>query len=294
MLKLVPVAALLLLALVGWFALQISMHRPARVYVAPGVFSAEECDSAVAVAEAASVWTRDRHGLYPTDDFQVSSVSALRNVSDAVDSRVLPLLRSSFELPTEPVVVKDLFLVRYSPAGQDELAMHADETTLSFSIALSQTSSYDGGGIEFDLMGGPASAVRAEQGALVMHPSGLQHRGKTVVRGTRYVLVGFVSVGDDAAFVWGASSAASATRHGLWSHCLRTVTLGSSSASAGPSSASPEEHCKPFAQVLIGLDSDELVMLCTLNALMLVPMAVALFSAKGRGLWGERASRPLG
>ena len=77
MLKLVPVAALLLLALVGWFALQISVHRPARVYVAPGVFSAEECDSAVAVAEAASVWTRDRHGLYPTDDFQAVSYTHL-------------------------------------------------------------------------------------------------------------------------------------------------------------------------------------------------------------------------
>ena len=34
-------------------------------------------------------------------------------------------------------------------------------------------------------------------GALIMHPSKLLHRGATVTSGTRYVLVGFVSVGED-------------------------------------------------------------------------------------------------
>lgn len=155
----------------------------------------------VAVAEAnASWWTSKRHKGFPTNDIELptrddESQHALHNISAAVRDRVWPLLRTSFSLPEEAAELhfRDLFLVRYHPAGQSELDMHRDGSTLSFSIALSPPDAYEGGGIEFELL--PTGPIRTAQGALVLHPSRLSHRGAKVVGGSRYVLVGFVVVG---------------------------------------------------------------------------------------------------
>lgn len=79
-------------------------------------------------------------------------------------ARVIPLLKSRFELGDAAVEMHDLFLIRYrgdEATAQNELKMHTDGTTLSFSVALSPPDKYAGGGIEFDIIETP---VRAPQG----------------------------------------------------------------------------------------------------------------------------------
>ena len=92
---------------------------------------------------------------------------------------------------------------------------------------------------EFDLV---ETAVKAAQGALIMHPSKLLHRGATVTGGTRYVLVGFVSVGVDPMWAWtgDGDSDFPATRNGFWASCARIVHLFSE----GEAEQLGEEHCK--------------------------------------------------
>lgn len=204
--------------------LQLDRHPPAKIFVGFDVFSEQECSDAVAFAESANAWTRTRHALYPTDDFSVYDLPGLANLSRSVEERVLPLLRASFGIADGvALAVSDLFLIRYSSSsgGQAGLKWHTDETTLSISVALSSPESFSGGGVEFDLLPQP---LRANRGSVVMHPSKLLHRGVDVTAGKRYVLVGFVTVGDDAVLTLGNSPPGSPELiNGLWATCVQVV-----------------------------------------------------------------------
>lgn len=202
--------------------LQYARQSAARVHVQPSIFTAAECASAVRIAERADVWVEKRHDLYPTDDFSVDDVPELANVSRAVDARVLPFLREAFGVRDDlELRVDDLFFIRYTAAGQSGLKMHGDSTTLSFSLALSESHAYTGGGIQFELL---EETIRVTQGTVVMHPSKLQHKGADVLSGTRYVLVGFVSVGDDELLTYGTSEPGSAELlHGMWATCVQVM-----------------------------------------------------------------------
>ena len=274
-------SAAAVLLLLGVLASQILVHAPARIHIRPAVFTAQECDSMVAAAERSGAWTRERHKNFPTEDIPIRSVPVLRNISDAVERTVLPLLRSSFALAaSEPMSIDDLFLIRYSPTGQDELPMHTDGSTLSFSIALSPPEQYGGGGIDFDLMPSP---IITPQGSLVMHPSRLMHRGATVVSGRRYVLVGFVSVGDGAVFTFpwsGSGRTAAASLHGLWARCVRVVRPTGDEGAAAVGFAEPEDgghqHCRSFIGALSGVEEEDLSVLVGVNAALLAVVALSL------------------
>ena len=250
-------AATILIVGCAFGSLQVWMHAPALIYIRAAAFSAAECESMVSLAEQANAWSRKRHKSFPTEDLAIHTVPSLANVTTAVESRVIPLLRSSYGLSQdEHISIKDLFLVRYSPAGQDELAMHSDGSTLSFSVALSAPDDFGGDGIEFDLMTAPIWAV---QGSLLMHPSRLSHRGATVTKGTRYVLVGFVTVADDSLFLWNPWPAASATRHGLFSRCVSVVQLLDGETQTG------DEHCRSMAGAKVERPAKELRNACALR-----------------------------
>lgn len=212
-------------ALSAIYGLQIYLHQPARVFVRPALFSPAECAHVVGAAEASLQWSNDRHGYYPTEEIAVATIPALANVSLAVNERLVPLLRRTFMVAgSQRIAVADLFVVRYRVAGQRGLRMHIDDSTLSFSVALSEADAYAAGGLEFQLSGAPQ---RVEQGTAVLHPSRLYHRGADVEAGTRHVLVGFVSVGVDAVFALDTAAAAGAPEHmhGLFARCVRTTVL---------------------------------------------------------------------
>eukprot|EP00965_Chrysotila_dentata_P190871 6174165-Pleurochrysis_carterae.AAC.2 len=202
-----------------WLKLQFDVHADARIIVKPHLLTSEECEEVINIAENTNVWSRTRHAYFPTDDISVRDVPQLQNVSRAVDERIVPLLRTTYGVPPElDIRVGDLFIIRYSKDGQSGLRKHIDDSTLSFSVALSKPSEYVAGGVEFDLLESP---VRVHQGSIVMHPSMLYHRGADVQNGTRYVLVGFVRVGDDAVVTAGnAAPGYPARLHGLWARCV--------------------------------------------------------------------------
>ena len=103
-----------------------------------------------------------------------------------------------------------------APGVQDRLAPHRDGNLLSFSILLSEPSTFDGGGLRFHSLGPicPACGGKPREGCrlacvacggvgrlairgvgrgdLTTHCGKLLHEGYRVTRGRRYVVVGFV------------------------------------------------------------------------------------------------------
>ena len=76
-------------------------------------------------------------------------------------------------------------------AGSDRdhpgLETHVDGSEYSFSLPLND--GFGGGGTFFEYLG---SSVRPRVGEALVHPGDLRHGGAPVVRGVRYVLVGFL------------------------------------------------------------------------------------------------------
>jgi hypothetical protein len=89
--------------------------------------------------------------------------------------------------------VHDAFIVRYdAEGGQRHLPVHTDDSSHSFTIALNGYESYDGGGTYICNLG--KSYRPSVGGILTFRGDQIQHGGDPVVRGTRYVIVGFLYV----------------------------------------------------------------------------------------------------
>ena len=83
----------------------------------------------------------------------------------SVDRMLVPLLRGyifpaiaeMYDLKPEWLLLRELFLVRYSSAGQTELSTHIDQSFLSFIVQLSQPTEVIGGGTQFEILESPLS-----------------------------------------------------------------------------------------------------------------------------------------
>jgi hypothetical protein len=86
--------------------------------------------------------------------------------------------------------IVDLFVVKYEKDAQNKLEIHTDGSFITFSIMLSSSKDYQGGGTEFN----DGIQMFLEQGDILVHSGYVKHSGLEVTKGTRYILVGFTSI----------------------------------------------------------------------------------------------------
>ena len=194
---------------------------------------------AEAHARAQGGWSTNRHKHHPTTDIAVSECTALQaTLAPIINDIVLPTMATHYGFSSNALSMRDLFVVKYEAghSTQDRLRPHRDGNLLSFSLLLSDPSSFDGGGLRFhsvgpkcDFCGGCVSncprcdgagreAICVGQGDLTTHCGKLLHEGVRVLRGTRYVVVGFVVVESplvDVQFV-ANSMIANSSSNGKW------------------------------------------------------------------------------
>ena len=177
------------------------------------LWSADECAWLLADVEDAAAWHGwhgARHRHYATEDLPLwRAPKAAGWVRAQVADRILPRMARAFGLASAADLrLHECFIVRYEPAGQPSLAVHRDETLLSFNVDLG--GSFDGGGTSFaqpvrvnEWRGrhGEVTAREVPQtqtavcgacGDCLMHCGQLLHGGGAVTAGTRTILVGFV------------------------------------------------------------------------------------------------------
>ena len=223
-----------------------AMKDKDAVWVVRDVLTAAECTSVRNAIDAAAAtrggWQRDRHRLYPTTDLPLSAALSVElRLREVVFARILRPLAQFYcgdaFLP-EHLMLSECFFVKYSAcAGQQrELAKHTDGSLFSFNILLSDPlTDFDGGGTTFE---GTDWTVRVPQGSAVAHGGDVLHSGCPIVRGERYLLVGFVKVTRDPPYcvstsVEAAEDAFTKFGHAAWDrshHLLKPLRIVSSSA----------------------------------------------------------------
>ena len=211
-----------------------------------------QAEALISLAEqhaAAHGWSTGRHKYYPTTDIAVGpdTAPALHSaIWPLIDGCVLPLLAKHFSFHMHELSMRDLFVVKYEASRrdvQDHLAPHRDGNLLSFSVLLSDPAEFDGGGLRFHSLGPTCKACSSTprqhqhlsscshcngtgrlaipgvgRGDLTLHCGKLLHEGAPVLRGKRYLIVGFVIVTSprvDLEFV-ATSQMANTSASGRW------------------------------------------------------------------------------
>ena len=86
------------------------------------------------------------------------------------------------------VRVHDAFVVRYDASAQHHLPFHADQSSVSVTLALND--GFEGGGTTFSAPVGVTA--RPETGHAVAFRGNLRHGGAPVTAGTRYIVAAFL------------------------------------------------------------------------------------------------------
>lgn len=159
-----------------------------------------ECRRVIKWAEDAAKgreggWTTSRHYAVPTTDLPVHELpKMLYWFNDLLAKRLRPLMASQFGYDAvgpggAGLHVHDAFVVRYDAEGQRHLPIHRDESTHSFTIALNGIEEYAGGGTYIVSLG--RSFRPRLGGVMTFRGDEILHGGDPVVKGVRYVIVGF-------------------------------------------------------------------------------------------------------
>jgi len=208
----------------------------ATVASVPSFASQEACEELVALAEAlgfgTEVGSSGRSYTQATEDLEVDACPLIRSWLQR--RRLVPSVAACMRRThgVAPTAFDDIFIVKYDARRQASLRWHVDAGDVSFMLALSPRSAYEGGGTTFKVRlrprsrargveqpdhnwpaghqeakgntGGPCSTVRhargteellhLDQGELLLFDAGLFHAGLPITVGTRYLLVGFCFV----------------------------------------------------------------------------------------------------
>ena len=172
------------------------------------IIDPSECAWAIEAAEAHAAanggWMSDRHASAPTTDMAIKDVPLLLEwFNEKLETTLFPMLASRFpDFISNPdhIRVHDAFIVRYDASGQRELAIHQDESSFSFTIALNDRSDYIGGGTFFEGIRPSdkneedfaARALNVDAGGVVCFGGKLRHGGQAITSGTRYIIPLFV------------------------------------------------------------------------------------------------------
>jgi len=125
--------------------------------------------------------------------------AAASSARDAITDKIKAALRKNrlFNAAARPRRFVRLLVSRYTPGMEyglhvDDAIMDGQRTDLSFTLFLSPSDSYAGGGL---IIEDPLEerANRLEAGEMVLYPSNTLHRVEPVTQGERLAVVGWVS-----------------------------------------------------------------------------------------------------
>lgn len=118
---------------------------------------------------------------------------------DAITEKVKGTLRKNrlFKAAARPRHFVRLLVSRYTPGMEyglhvDDAIMNGHRTDLSFTLFLSESGSYSGGGLVID-DALEARTIRLEAGEMVLYPSNTLHRVEPVTEGERLAIVGWIT-----------------------------------------------------------------------------------------------------
>lgn len=173
----------------------IKQNRFYQRFIKEKIFSNETCNWLINETEKfvnIHGWDTDNFKNYPTLDLKLSKLTNFHDYFLNFElAKVMTYIEKSYCLPNETRFdITDLTIIKYSNELQNYLDNHIDSGFITFNIALNNISEYDGGGTYFD----DGLTLKIDKGDMLVHCGKVVHRGLTVNKGVRYILVGFINI----------------------------------------------------------------------------------------------------
>lgn len=173
----------------------VSNNRFLQRFVINNIYSQDTCNWIVNESELYAKenggWTTNRHNNYPTTDIPVQNIKSIFKYVLSSLKNIMDKIFKFYCIPNNiSMNIVDLFVVKYEKDAQNKLEIHTDGSFITFSIMLSSSKDYEGGGTEFN----DGIQMFLEQGDVLIHSGYVKHSGLEVTKGTRYILVGFTSI----------------------------------------------------------------------------------------------------
>ena len=151
----------------------------------------------------ASNWKSNRYQSFATTDIPLSKMHHTFDsfIRKEVFYKVYPRVIKHYKLENKfQIGPKYLFFVRYNDETeyrnttdnfkQNSLNLHRDGSLISFNILLNELSEFEGGGTHFQNID---KTIAIERGDCCVHPGNILHCANGIIKGKRYVLVGFLN-----------------------------------------------------------------------------------------------------
>jgi len=161
------------------------------------LFSAAECDEVVALAEAeGGGLPSTKSGKYRIGKAWVREMPGVLSwFNSALETKLYPALAQLFPAhvsSTAQLRAHSVAILKYNES-HPATDIHIDDALLAFTVALSPSSSFEGGGTYFESL---RAVLPMEQGMVTFRPGAVRHAGHAVSSGLRYVLGGFIALAD--------------------------------------------------------------------------------------------------
>jgi len=173
----------------------VSNNRFLQRFILNNIYSEDTCNWIINESELYSKenggWTTNRHNNYPTTDIPIDKISPIFKYILGSLQNIIRKIYKCYCIPESTELnILDLFIVKYEEGFQNKLETHTDGSFLTFSIMLSSSKDYEGGGTEFN----DGIKVFLEQGDVLVHSGYVKHSGLEVTKGKRYILVAFTEI----------------------------------------------------------------------------------------------------
>lgn len=150
------------------------------------LFSADECDRVVAMAEAeGGGLPTSKSGKYQIGKAWVKEMpGVLQWFNGALEHKLFPALAGlfpGFVSSTSALRAHSVAILKYNES-HPATDVHIDDALLAFTVALSRPSSFEGGGTYFEPLD---SVLPMEQGMVTFRPGAVRHAGHEVTAGLR-------------------------------------------------------------------------------------------------------------
>ena len=160
-------------------------------------FSPAECEDIIRLAELeGDGLPSTKSGKYQIGKAWIKDMPSVRAwFNKALSHQLFPTLSKLFpELLPEAKELRahSVAILKYN-ASHSQTDVHVDDALFAFTIALSDASSFEGGGTYFEHLG---RTVDMAQGHATFRPGSVRHAGSAVSAGVRYVVGGFIAVAD--------------------------------------------------------------------------------------------------
>lgn len=159
------------------------------------LFDAHECRRIIELAELEGEGLPTaKSGKYQIGKAWIKDMpQVLEWFNEALATKLFPSLSQLFPqlLPDSSTLrAHSVAILKYN-ASHPRTDVHVDDALFAFTIALSPSDAFEGGGTYFEHLD---AVVEMEQGHVTFRPGAVRHAGAAVTSGLRYVVGGFIAV----------------------------------------------------------------------------------------------------